>query len=339
MPNLARTSGPRPATTGESVAVLLTSTWLTAGLFLDGYAHEHLLTGKESFFTPWHAVFYSGYFATVLAIGRLAQRRVGSGPQLVDCLPAAYRLSALGALVFAGGGLGDAVWHTRYGFERGTEALYSPTHLVLLVGLVLIVSGPFRAAVQGQSPTVVQWREFALPLVSLTLAAGIIAFFAPWSLYQPNWYRIAYNASTGAGDAELNAALGAEIATTVILIGAMLLVLRRWRPPLGAFAVLFAMTSAMFNLVFDGSTLGIMAAFLGGACADVILVRLRDDLATDGRGRTRAAAGVSALTMVGTWHLLLYANGDLNWHAPLAAGTPVLAALAALALTTLALSS
>jgi hypothetical protein len=41
------------------IATIL-STLFTAGLFLDGWAHNH---GRvdESFFTPWHAVFYGGF--------------------------------------------------------------------------------------------------------------------------------------------------------------------------------------------------------------------------------------------------------------------------------------
>jgi predicted membrane-bound spermidine synthase len=184
---------------------------------------------------------------------------------------------------------------------------------------------------------VVAWHEFALPFVSLTLAVSIVAFFAPWGLYQADWYRVAYVASTGAGESEVNAALGAELSTSVILVGAMLLLVRRWRTPLGTFALLFGTTTAMFNLVFDGTTLAVLAAVVGGACADMVLVRQRADVASDGRSRIRAAAALGAFAMVSAWHLLLSLDGDLEWPAPLAAGTPVLAALAALALTGLAM--
>ena len=60
------TAGPASATgatAGEYALTLLASFWLTIGLFLDGYAHEHLLDGDESFLTPWHLVFYSGFAA------------------------------------------------------------------------------------------------------------------------------------------------------------------------------------------------------------------------------------------------------------------------------------
>jgi hypothetical protein len=37
--------------------------WLLGGLYVDGWAHNHLATTLESFFTPWHAAFYSGFMA------------------------------------------------------------------------------------------------------------------------------------------------------------------------------------------------------------------------------------------------------------------------------------
>jgi hypothetical protein len=38
------------------------STWLLFGIFLDGWAHNTRPT-LETFFTPWHAVFYAGFLA------------------------------------------------------------------------------------------------------------------------------------------------------------------------------------------------------------------------------------------------------------------------------------
>ena len=36
-------------------------------------------------------------------------------------------------------------WHTAFGIELGNDALLSPSHLMLGLGLFLIVSGPFLA--------------------------------------------------------------------------------------------------------------------------------------------------------------------------------------------------
>src|SRR4249920_2010786 len=41
--------------------VILLEAWWVGGLFVDGWAHAH---GKvdQSFFTPWHAILYAGFF-------------------------------------------------------------------------------------------------------------------------------------------------------------------------------------------------------------------------------------------------------------------------------------
>ena len=43
---------------GEDMLTVVGAAWMIAGLFLDGYAHQNLLDGEDSFFTPYHAVFY-----------------------------------------------------------------------------------------------------------------------------------------------------------------------------------------------------------------------------------------------------------------------------------------
>ncbi len=48
-------------------AMAILSALFVGGLFLDGWAHTH---GRvdQSFFTPWHAVFYAGYAMTASAL-------------------------------------------------------------------------------------------------------------------------------------------------------------------------------------------------------------------------------------------------------------------------------
>jgi hypothetical protein len=45
---------------GTDLVTALLCVWFTLGLFLDAWAHNNL-PGLETFFTPWHAVFYSGF--------------------------------------------------------------------------------------------------------------------------------------------------------------------------------------------------------------------------------------------------------------------------------------
>lgn len=39
--------------------------WLVSGLFIDGWVHFHLVSATETFFTPWHALLYSGFLARI----------------------------------------------------------------------------------------------------------------------------------------------------------------------------------------------------------------------------------------------------------------------------------
>jgi len=56
-----------PHSIGLDWALAILSALFVGGLFLDGWAHTH---GRvdQSFFTPWHAVFYAGYAMTASAL-------------------------------------------------------------------------------------------------------------------------------------------------------------------------------------------------------------------------------------------------------------------------------
>src|SRR6266487_2206187 len=115
-------------------AVILASLWFLAGQFLDGWAHNNLASSLESFFTPWHGVLYSGFFAVagVLVVGQA--RNMARGHVWTQALPQGYLLALFGAVLFSFGGAGDLVWHTMFGIESNIEALLSPTHLLLATG-------------------------------------------------------------------------------------------------------------------------------------------------------------------------------------------------------------
>src|SRR5438445_1003143 len=141
-----RLAGARPLPAGALAwLVVFASAWFVGGVFLDGWAHNH---GKvdNTFFTPWHAVLYSGYGALAGVLLAALARNHATGLAWRVALPEGYRPSLLGALVFAVAGLGDMIWHTLFGIEVGTAALLSPTHLMLATGGALMVSGPLRQA-------------------------------------------------------------------------------------------------------------------------------------------------------------------------------------------------
>src|SRR5438552_751037 len=89
--------------------VVVLSAWFIGGLYLDGWAHVHD-PALETFFTPWHAVLYSGFTAVaLLLVGTLLINR-SRGVPWAQALPAGYSWSLIGAGIFVLGGIGDMTW-------------------------------------------------------------------------------------------------------------------------------------------------------------------------------------------------------------------------------------
>src|SRR6185437_12801001 len=80
--------------------MIIFSCWFMGGLFLDGWAHTHI-PRLETFFTPWHAVLYSGYLSVALFLLVAMYRNHMRGYAWSRALPSGYELSLLGAGIFA----------------------------------------------------------------------------------------------------------------------------------------------------------------------------------------------------------------------------------------------
>jgi len=164
--------------------------WLLAGAYLDVWAHNHL-SGLDSFFTPWHAVLYSGYFALAIFLGVPVLYNLTRGYPISRSLPDGYLVSLLGVGMFLLGGVGDLIWHTLFGVERHFEVALSIPHLTLKFSALLIACGPLSAAwrrtaveeTRGWSalwPTVL---TAAFVLSGLTYFTGLAdPFVYPWAM-------------------------------------------------------------------------------------------------------------------------------------------------------------
>lgn len=155
-----------------------------AGLWIDGWAHFHNQV-DDSFFTPWHFLFYSAFGLVALFFGYHQFQNVNKGYAFARALPKGYRLSLIGAVVFAVGGFGDMIWHTLFGIEAGTEALMSPTHIMLAIGMALIFTGPVRAAWLRQRDSggteLRGWRALGPMIVGVTLFLTLLLFFTSYA--------------------------------------------------------------------------------------------------------------------------------------------------------------
>jgi hypothetical protein len=173
---------PAASTTSLRMDWILTglSVWLVGGFYIDIWAHSH---GRvdDTFFTPWHALLYSGAASFGVVLGAAAILGRPRSIPLRDTLAPPYRVAFLGSVLFAVAGVIDLAWHTLFGFEVDVEALLSPTHLLLAASGMLMVGGPIRAAgarlLDGAPKT---WRTAGPVAIPLAMAVAILVAFTQY---------------------------------------------------------------------------------------------------------------------------------------------------------------
>ncbi len=336
--------GPPGLTRREGLLAVAFGVWLVVGLFVDGWAHNH--AKPESIFTPWHALFYSGFLATAFHALGIVRRRAVPGRRRAEAIPPGHALVLAGLAVFATGAAGDLVWHSLFGIEVDIEALLSPTHLVMFGGGLLILTGPFRAAWADPTEAAPTLRRFLPALASLTLTSALVAFFFMYlTPFRPSGFGPGVADYTAAVTTQGGAAfdyaqriqvvgIASILITTVLLLAPLLLVLRRWRPPFGTGTVLFSVVTAGIGGI-DGFEiwLPLLAAPVAGLAADLLIARLRPSPARPWALRVVAGA-VPVVLWLAFFGLFQLAYG-LGWSPELWAGVTLMAALAGAGLSLL----
>jgi hypothetical protein len=249
---------------GNHLVTMLLGLWLIVGVFIDGWAHGHQDSALETFFTPWHAVLYSGYIASASWLVWLIYRNHKRGHVgLRNALPNGYGLGFIGAIIFAVGGVLDALWHILLGIEVGIEALYSPTHLLLFLGGTLIVTSPFRTLWRelGASPHL---KELLLALLSMGMGTSITAFFA-MNFWTFNSLYPLYNFNE---QSQISGIAGILI-TNAILILPMIWLARRWIMPFGSYTILLSLPMLLMGVLEANFTMTIIG-IISGLIADLI---------------------------------------------------------------------
>jgi hypothetical protein len=307
------------------IAVLL-SFWFLAGVILDGWAHNHI-PELESFFTPWHAVFYSGFLAVGGFLVATLVRNHAKGYPWWHAMPPGYELSLLGVLIFMAGGIGDMIWHEVFGVEVRVEALLSPTHLTLALGGSLMVSGPFRAGWRhpaDQDDPTPRWVDLLPQLLSLTFLLSSWTFMTQHSHpLVDTWAATGFRPGSQNLPA-LRQSLGlvSILFQAGVLMGLVLLTVLRWRLPLGSFTLVFGLNATLMSFMRDQYRF-IPAAAAAGFAADLLLRWLRPSGVRSGAFRLFAFA-VPAINYALYFAVLIVTQG-LDWSVHLWTGSIVLA--------------
>ena len=308
------------------IAVL--SAWLIGGAFVDGWAHAHE-KADVTFFTPWHAAFYTGFLAVAGAlVGALVYQRARRRTWQ-EALPLGYNLSLLGAVIFVCGGVGDVLWHTFFGIEKDVDALWSPTHILLACGVWLMVGGPFRAAWQRQAPAVARWHQYLPLLLSLTWMLSACTFMT--QLAHPVVYLWGGGRHPGA-HGWLWQALGVVgmLWDTALLLGFVLLTIRRWVLPAGALSLVIGLNAVAMGFLHRGDYpfFFVAARAIAGLGVEVVYAWLQPSVQRPGAWRLFACIVPAWLTMLHFGALGLTVG--VWWSVHLWAGTIVLTGLGGL---------
>jgi hypothetical protein len=217
-----------------------------------------------------------------------------------------------------------------FGIEVGTAALLSPSHLMLLLGGVLIVTSPLRSAWAG-SKFAPGLLEFLPALLSALIALSFVTFmhmylwvFTGGVVWNRGWNDTFQVASV--------------LFSNVIVTALALFLVRRWRMPFGSFAVLYGVNSFLMLSIFNGFGAPLHATLLGfgaGLAVDALAVWLRP-----GERRVlefRAFAVLMPLVFWGAHFLVRILSDTLNLELELWTGATVMAAFSGLMLSVLAL--
>lgn len=316
--------GGRPvASYRTSLVTALLGVWFTVGLFLDAWAHNNK-ADLETFFTPWHGVFYTGFTATAGWIAWTIWRNVLAGRRGLAAVPIGYGPTLIGLVGFAVAGVGDMLWHIVYGVEQDIDILFSPTHLMLITAMFVIVTTPVRAAWADRSlPAAPGLRRLLPAVLSTALATTLVLLALQYSnvlLYGNGGVLVAL----AEVEEDMTASFVAKMAMTNLLLLLPLLTLaRRWELPAGAATVLYLAVGALAGAVTDfGNTEMILGFVASGVLVDVLARWLRP---TPSRlARFRAFATLAPLVTWTVFVVTAYATNDATVvRAPEAGGGTV----------------
>ena len=308
--------------------------WPITALFFDALGHNNR-TGQESFFTLAHLFLYAGLVALSLWVGMLVTRyqlAAGVDPKklLPDLkqIPVGYGVTILGFCVLGVAGPADLIWHSIYGFEINVAAVYSPPHLCLFFGGMLVASTGIRSmwAKGDIAPDFKTYLPVLLSSILFVAMAGFITMYlsafmtnvSPTSAFVNDLKHfhdvhddqsISLNAGlTGYGDNlwpylyySVSHGIASMVITTIVLLGPMLLNARRWRMPFGAATLTFLGYGVLMSIMTEyRDAVLIIPLVLTGVAMDLLVQRL---------GNTRADRRVS----LGGIRILGTATGAVLW--------------------------
>ena len=356
----AAARGLRPVTTWrEDMTTMAIGVWPITAMFFDGRGHNNK-TGQESFFSLAHLFLYAGLTVLGIWIGVLVTRYQGLQfrkslmPDL-SLIPVGYGVAILGLITLAIGGPTDFIWHSAYGFEVGVDAIYSPPHLALFFGGLLVCSTGIRS-MWAKQDIVMDFKRFLPVTISTTLFIGVAGFITMYLSafmtnvtptsdfvrdYQTHFkddftdQTISLNAGlTGYGDDQwpfyyysAGHGMASMIVTTLVLFGPILLNLRRWSVPFGATTAIFTGYGLLVNIMTEYRDIVLIIPLIITGLAIDVLARQLGGKREDGRltlGGIRTIGPVAALILWVSYYSVLALDKGIGWEPTLWVGALII---------------
>jgi hypothetical protein len=334
-------SVPHPTTVVEDVVTLAAGVWLLTGIYVDGWAHNNL-RDLETFFTPWHAILYSGFAACALWITALTWRRHTPGARWTEAIPAGYGAAAAGVVLFLASGVADFAWHSVFGIEQGIKALFSPSHLGLATGGFLILSAPFSVAWHSPESS---WPRLVPAFVSAMVSGMVAAFILQeFAVFARHGLVQTYTGTAGVQPAvtvptssSTIVSLGSFFVSTFVLFVPVLLLSLRWHVHAAVPAAMALVPSvAMQLMVAMRDAWLVPVALVGSVLVGVVWAGVRP--APDRHVRLMTAAGLCPVVFWAAYFAgVALHDGALSFSPEIWGGTLAWTGLEMLALAVLTL--
>jgi hypothetical protein len=351
LPTLRISGRPRPQSTlREDAITILLGAYTLVALFWDGLRHNNL-TGVDEFWSPPHIAMYLGLTGLGVWIAIVLLRyQKGLDDLDFSAVPRGYGLAFAALPLAAIAGPADFIWHEAYGFENQIDSTYSPPHQGLFYAGALLATIAAASAWQRRDMVKPSLREFlpaafgvtSLIAVMLFVIHQILPFYgggiAATQDFQDDLAGRAdafapgadavhteglANALTHYGDAawpyyffSTHASTAGIMLFTVVLMGAILLMRRRFRIPAGTLTITLTFMALLWPMLTEYREADLIPVLvLTGVIGDLLLARLGDGPV----GRIRLFAGLLPLAM---WSLFfidiaLFGDGGLGWEATL----------------------
>ena len=248
--------------------VLVLGLWCLGGLLIDSFAHI-AGTVDDTFFTPWHAIWYSGAtaYGAYIFYAILPQEGITHlmrHPfQVLKGVEPHHKPGVYGIIIFGVSGIGDMIWHETFGVESSLDILLSPTHIGLFIGLILSVSAPVWSAWADPESGIDGLRSQMLLIFGVGAAWSVILLmFRFANLWVAPFESFCYSGNVDFCSNEkyedgLSFGLQSLYIQAGITCAMLVMFLQRWEPARGAiFLILTFHTVALYVYTeFDNSVL------------------------------------------------------------------------------------